>query len=410
MRARLSVVLLIACALPVAAQEGARRELIVPAGTRSLEVVATGATVRALPSVHGARRGTVRVGTHLPFERRVPGVGYPGGEWYQLGPEQFLCESLVRESSEAPSGDALPVIAPGALLPRTYAFVSTDGAWAYSRPSDYFSDEYVESLGRGFGLAVVERRSEGGVDFVRTLSGLWVPDDDVHYARGSQFSGVELRDGAPLDVAWVARHGASIRGWDGQRVTSRVVRRAGAREVLHVLEELPHGMLRIEDGAISARDVARPSLSAPPPEVIGGALWIDVEIDSQTLVAYEGARPIFATLVSTGRPGVAHTTPLGTFRIWVKLAEDTMDDLQQIDQETNYAIEGVPWVQYFSRGIALHAAFWHDDFGHRHSHGCVNLAPRDAQRLFGMSEPRLPPGWDAILSTDAQPGTVVRVR
>jgi hypothetical protein len=86
-----------------------------------------------------------------------------------------------------------------------------------------------------------------------------------------------------------------------------------------------------------------------------------------------------------------------------------MDDLERIDQESNYAIEGVPWVQYFSEGIALHAAFWHDQFGHRHSHGCVNLSPRDARRVFEATSPTLPPGWDAILSTDAAPGTVVHV-
>ena len=410
MRARIAFFFLFACALPAVAQDGARRDLPVPPGTRSLEVVASGATVRALPSVHGARRGTVRIGTRLPFSRRVRGEGCPGGEWYEIGPEEFVCESLVRETADEPSGDLLPVVAPGALLPRTYAFVATDGAWAYSRPEHYFSDEYVESLGRGFGLVVVDRREVSGVDFVRSMAGLWIPDGDIHYARGSEFSGVVLAEGDPLDLAWVNRRGASVRAWDGRRVTSRVVRRAGAREVVHVLEELPHGMLRIEDGAIAARDVARPTLSAPPPEVVGDARWIDVELASQTLVAYQGARPIFATLVSTGRAGAAHATPVGTFHVWVKLAEDTMDDLQQIDQETNYAIEGVPWVQYFSRGIALHAAFWHDDFGHRHSHGCVNLAPRDAARIFGLTEPQLPAGWDAILTTDGQPGSVVRVR
>jgi hypothetical protein len=70
----------------------------------------------------------------------------------------------------------------------------------------------------------------------------------------------------------------------------------------------------------------------------------------------------------------------------------------------------VPWVQYFSEGVALHAAFWHDEFGRARSHGCVNLSPRDAQRIFALTEPALPPGWDAILPTASAPGTVVRVR
>ena len=64
----------------------------------------------------------------------------------------------------------------------------------------------------------------------------------------------------------------------------------------------------------------------------------------------------------------------------------------------------------FAEGVGLHAAFWHDDFGHPRSHGCVNLSPRDARRLFAWTTPELPPGWDAILTTESQPGTIVRVR
>jgi hypothetical protein len=213
-----------------------------------------------------------------------------------------------------------------------------------------------------------------------------------------------------LDIAWVARDGAPVEEWSEDRRRGRAIRRAGRRARVRVLAELPRGRARIEDGVIAMRDLIRPSLSAPPPEVAGDERWIDVHIASQTLVAYQGARPVFATLVSTGRPGAASATPIGTFRIWVKLAEDTMDDLERTDQESNYAIEAVPWVQYFSEGIALHAAFWHDDFGRRRSHGCVNLSPRDARHLFGLTTPSLPPGWDAILTTELQRGTLVRVR
>ena len=67
-------------------------------------------------------------------------------------------------------------------------------------------------------------------------------------------------------------------------------------------------------------------------------------------------------------------------------------------------------MQYFERANGLHAAFWHDDFGHRHSHGCVNLSPRDARRLFGLTSPALPVGWKAILPEDADHPTLVRVR
>ena len=74
-------------------------------------------------------------------------------------------------------------------------------------------------------------------------------------------------------------------------------------------------------------------------------------------------------------------------------------------------MEDVPYVQFFDKAIALHGVFWHDDFGHVRSHGCVNLAPRDAARLFALHEPP-PHGAACRRSSRAriEPGTVVRVR
>ena len=385
--------------------------LAAPAGSVSLRVVRAGATIRMHPNVRSPRRGTVRVGTRLPFEARVRGEGCPGGEWYRVGPEAYICEALIEPSREPAWGESVSAPRTDRILLREHAFVASDGTWAYSRPDDYFRDEWAESLGRGFGIAVTDRSERDGVRFIRGTSGFWVAEEDLRYARGSELSGVELagpEDDAMLEVGWVRRGGAVVRELRGTRA-GRTLRRAGAREVVQVLEVLPHGLLRIEEGVIAARDVQRPSPTTRPSEVGDAERWIDVELASQTLVLYEGARPVFATLVSTGR--AHHATPTGTFRIWVKLAEDGMDDLERTDAESNYLIEAVPWVQYFSDdGLALHAAFWHDDFGRVHSHGCVNLAPRDAARLFSATSPALPDGWDAVLPTDAQPGTLVRVR
>jgi hypothetical protein len=328
--------------------------------------------------------------------------------WFRIGAEAFVCESLVRPSAELPHGDALPIVPPGELLPRRYAFVASDGTWAYARPSDYFADEMVESLGRGFGIAITEERIEQGVRFFRSQRGLWVPEEVVRFARGSTFEGVEIADGA-LDVAWVSRAGAELRAWNG-RGAGGLIRRLGRRDVVHVVADVGRGMLRTTEGVVRARDLIRTTREPPPAELREGERWIDVDLTTQTLVAYEGTRPVFATLVSTGRSGPGHETPVGVHRIWVKLAEDTMDDLDVTDQASNYAIEAVPWVQYFSQGVGLHAAFWHDDFGRPRSHGCVNLSPRDARRLFAWTSPDLRPGWDAILTTEAQPGTIVRVR
>ena len=64
----------------------------------------------------------------------------------------------------------------------------------------------------------------------------------------------------------------------------------------------------------------------------------------------------------------------------------------------------VPWTVYFKRPYAIHASYWHEDFGQRKSGGCVNLSPIDGRRLFAWTEPRLPAGWHAMrgIKTDAE--------
>jgi hypothetical protein len=61
-----------------------------------------------------------------------------------------------------------------------------------------------------------------------------------------------------------------------------------------------------------------------------------------------------------------------------------------------YVLKDVPYIQYFAAGYALHAAYWHDVFGTRRSHGCVNLSPIDAHRVFNWTEPAVPEGWHAV--------------
>jgi lipoprotein-anchoring transpeptidase ErfK/SrfK len=87
-----------------------------------------------------------------------------------------------------------------------------------------------------------------------------------------------------------------------------------------------------------------------------------------------------------------------------------MDNLENLDAKENYAIQAVPWVMYFQKGYGLHGTFWHHAFGRVQSHGCVNLSPADAERLFDFASPHLPSGWTAALPTVYEQGSFVRVR
>ena len=114
--------------------------------------------------------------------------------------------------------------------------------------------------------------------------------------------------------------------------------------------------------------------------VAAGERWIDVNLSTQTLVAYEGSQPVFTTLISSGMAG--HATVTGQFHVWLRFESQTMDGrLLGYD----YYLEDVPYVMYFYNDYALHGTFWHNNFGTPMSHGCVNLATPDAQWLYNWS-------------------------
>jgi L,D-transpeptidase catalytic domain len=146
----------------------------------------------------------------------------------------------------------------------------------------------------------------------------------------------------------------------------------------------------------------------PPPALLEpGERWIDIDLDNQILVAFEGQLPVYATMISSGSRETP--TETGEYRMWLKEAEA---DMKGLNGEDPYSVATVPWTQFFSpeKGLALHTAYWHDQFGVRRSHGCVNLAPRDARWLYFWSDPQVPPGWTMAAGVVEAPGSIVRVR
>ncbi|MBK7074794.1 MAG: L,D-transpeptidase [Myxococcales bacterium] len=165
---------------------------------------------------------------------------------------------------------------------------------------------------------------------------------------------------------------------------------------------------RIGDGEWIDAGQVRVAMPMPMPAgVKPGERWIDVDLDQQLLVAYEGDLPVYATLVSTGLKDTP--TETGIYRIWKKVSET---DMKGLTGEDPYSVATVPWTQFFSpeKGLALHTSYWHDRFGFQKSHGCVNLAPRDARWLYFFTDPQVPPGWSMAAGVVEAPGSVVRVR
>jgi len=391
-----------------AAAETALGDTAAPAPTwaKSIEVIDDGAPVMLGPSDQSRRRGTVGAGTRLGFSRRVFGEGCSTGVWYQTSDQLFICEGHVTPSAEQPGPKVDEWAGTGSRLPQRYAFVRFDGTRAYAHPSDYFRNDYTEAFGKGFGIVVTGEQVYEGVEFIRTRRHLWIERGSVHFVDGSAFSGVKIGPSKPLDVAWVYPGPAKVH----ERPQGRVVKRLNRHAAVHI-ESTKGAWAKLNGGGWMHLSSLRRAKGVAAPEGVGATdRWIDIDIERQVLVAYEGTTPMFATLVSTGRNTKQSETPLGVFQLWVKLDYTDMDDIERTDIPKNYSIQDVPWVQFFKGSYGFHAAFWHNDFGRRRSHGCINLSPADARYLFQFTQPTLPPGWNAILPMPEDRPTTVQVR
>ena len=268
-------------------------------------------------------------------------------------------------------------------------------------------------LDRGFWVSVGRRDYDSNTHkyYYETIKGLWVPAESVHLIKPPHFKGYEVKGETPLPGAIVQdRRSAFFRRRANNRFGG-----AGPVERLQtfrVLETVKVGRLRYyrvnNERWLKSNQVAYFEMEPPPDGIKDKEKWIRIDLTNQTLVAYEGNMPVYATLVSTGLPESDETvTPRGTFTIKFKHLTDDMAGT--VGDDEAYSVEDVPWVQYIHQNVALHAAFWHASFGTPKSHGCINLSPSDARWLFNWSDPPLPDKWHAVAATENNPGTRVFV-
>lgn len=167
-------------------------------------------------------------------------------------------------------------------------------------------------------------------------------------------------------------------------------------------------------GVFHGKTVAVPSQEAivytnPSKSVLGestGEKKIAIDLSSQHLYAYEGDQVVMDFPVSTGKWS---PTPTGDFSIWVKLRYTKMEGGVGA---AYYYLPNVPYTMFFhgenaskSTGYAIHGAYWHNNFGHPMSHGCVNMKIEDAGKIFAWADPATT-GW-ANPATSENPGTKI---
>lgn len=145
------------------------------------------------------------------------------------------------------------------------------------------------------------------------------------------------------------------------------------------------------------------------PEIPYEDKMIEVNLTTQSLIAYEYGKAVFQTNVSTGirggglsgANGLSTTTPNGKFTIVEKVPSKHMGYSYFSDgtggdvttDESNYRLPGVPWTSFIAplgkptAGHAFHGTYWHENFGQEMSHGCINMRSDEANWIFRWAQP-----------------------
>jgi hypothetical protein len=343
--------------------------------------------VRFTPDIASPKAyGTVEAGTRVGWTSAATGPGCD--RWIEIAPRGWVCDKYLEPTPLPPAGVVLPRVEDGQLVPGVYGKVA----------------------GTGVTVRKVGEVKVGARTYWKIAGGKKIDARKIRIDVPSTFAGVWI-DGMRLPFAWaqsrkLLKAEVEVRGAADARAP--VIAKLAPRTLVPVEEtSADGGWARIGEGrwvALADLHVARES---PPPDDLRGLdeRWIDVDTDEQVLVAYEGRRPVYATMVSTGSR--KWPTAPGIYRIWLKFSETDMNG--QMGDEQPYSVATVPWTMFFAKDLGFHTAYWHDKFGEARSHGCVNLSPIDARTLYEWAPPDVPLGWSMSHGLFERPGALVKI-
>lgn len=275
------------------------------------------------------------------------------------------------------------------LWDRAYRYIPS-GMDIYDSPGG----NLIASMEDGYHFVTLGR---GGVQGDWTNIGLnrWIPTSQVGAsANVSEFAGVFLpAEGLPFTMAWILRtvQPSTEPGIEPAEDASYIQRytRVYIYQTVEIDEDRWY---QIGNGEwVHQYDVAKVTPVEKPADITTHK-WVGMDLYEQVLIAYEGDTPIFATLISSGLP--QWSTREGVFNVYQRHQRVVMSGAN--GQPSFYYIEEVPWTMFFDADIALHGAYWHDGFGYRQSHGCVNMTITDSKFIFDWSADILESGESEV--------------
>ncbi len=306
----------------------------------------------------------------------------------------------------------------------TYLGIAPDAIAEYPHPNvrQVYADDTLlfDRLYRRVNGAVTIHDSPGGnvvnmLDFgfnfvtVITIEGdwamvnadQWMPAASLSNVNVSRFAGVILpEDPLPYPFAWVLVHtrASRIPGTEPLADDPLLLRYQLVNIYAHVeIDGWRWYQIGIDQWIIQTQ-IAK-YLPVERSAEVDTERWVSVDLYEQVMIAYEGSRPVYATLASSGL--AEWPTNEGLFHVYVRYPRAVMSGSQ--GQPDFYYLEEVPWTMYFDGDIALHGVYWHDGFGYRRSHGCVNLSITDAYWLYRWASPE----FDLSVPGDTGPAVYV---
>jgi hypothetical protein len=231
--------------------------------------------------------------------------------------------------------------------------------------------------------------------------GEFVHGDDIQPVAVSDFQGVQILQQPERAFGWVVQGVQPSRQPDGEPSPSFTeLPRYTFFEVYDaVIGQDEWIWYDIGDGRwIKQTYVSIVDVSARPDEVGPDEFWTEVDLFEQTFAAYEGDRMVYATLISSGLN--RWPTREGLFQVGDRFEEYKMSGAE--GKVNYYFLEDVPYIMYFDQlnGIALHGTYWHDRYGFKHSHGCVNMPILAAEWVFNWSAEATNDLWVWVHTSD----------
>ncbi|MEM9952980.1 MAG: L,D-transpeptidase [Chloroflexota bacterium] len=250
------------------------------------------------------------------------------------------------------------------------------------------------NIPEGFNFVNVVEQVEG---WIQAEDGDWISMNDGYYVPTSEFVGVTLDESWQLPFGWILDitgiYASSVPGGEPDSSTGLVPLHYERFNIYtEALDDEGWTWYLVGPDQWVKQIYMTVIKPTERPEGVSGR-WVAVDLFEQSLVAYEGNRPVFATLISTGLPGTE--TNRGVFEVWARLERDGMSGATGAPNA--YALQSVPWVQYFDDAISLHGTYWHDTFGYRRSRGCVNLSISDARWVYDFFTPTAEAGEPAYV-------------